>query len=216
MSNFSGDNVQFMGKVGAASAADGSYLAARADKTGALVVQNAHGKFYEPASRGKLFCASIGAAGVAPGTALSTSPALTIWNPAGSGILVSIKQVFVGYVSGTLGAGVLVHSFNPSQATAPSGGTALVPQCLLLNSSSGTAKAYTGSTISATSVIVRASMSMGAGLASTAAFPSLVMDEVDGSIVIPAGAAYCYQGIAAAGSSPLVVISVVYEEITQP
>jgi hypothetical protein len=216
MANGSDENVVSMGRIGPVTSGDGPYSAHRLDKTGALVTGNAHGWWHEAASRGKLFIASIGAAGVAPGTALSTSPALTIWNPAQSGIHVSILQVFVGYVSGTLGAGMMVHAYNPSQATAPSGGTAISPTSALLNTASGIAKAYTGSTISATSVLLRPSMNLGAGLASTAAFPSLVMDEVAGGIVIPAGAAWCYQGIAAGGSTPLISIGVVYEEITLP
>lgn len=216
MANGSDENVVSMGRIGPITTGDGPYSAHRLDKTGALVNANAHGWWHESTSRGKVFVASIGAAGVAPGTALSTSPALILWNPPASGIHVSILQVFVGYISGTLGAGSLVHSFNASQATAPSGGTALTPQCALINTTSGVAKAYTGSTISATSVLLRPSMSMGAALASSVAFPAIAFDEVGGGIVIPAGAAWCYQGIAAAGTTPLLALSVVYEEITLP
>jgi hypothetical protein len=180
---------------------------------GASVVVQAHGKYHEAARLGKLFVASIGVAGVAPGTALSTTPALAIWNPTNSGILVSIKQVFVGYVSGTLGAGTLVHAQNASQVAAPTGGTELTPVCALLNGTRGTARAFTGSTVSAATTLLRASMSMGAALATSVDFPSVVMDEVDGGIVIPAGVAYAYQGVAAAGTSPLLVLSVIYEEV---
>lgn len=205
------------GKVGGAGpSSDGNYNALRQGKTLELIMSQAHGKYYEAASRGKLFNAVIGAAGVAPGTALSTAPAMIIHNPVNSGILVSIKRVSVGYLSGTIGAGMLVHSQNASQLTAPSGGTALVPVCSLLNGSGGTAKAYTGSTISATSTLIRPSLSLGAFLASEASMPGLMMDEVDGSIVIPAGVAYCYQGITAAGTTPLFVIGVMYEEISVP
>lgn len=205
------------GFVGPASKADGSSVVARMDKTGALVMANAHGKYHEAAARGKLFIASIGVAGVAPGTALSTTPALTIYNPLNSNILVSIKEVFVGYISGTLGAGAFVHAQNVSQgATVPTGGTELTPLAAILNSTRGSARAFTGSTIAATSTLIRASLSMGAALASTATFAAMARDEVDGGIVVPAGVAYCYQAIAAAGSTPLVVISVVYEEVPVP
>src|SRR3954465_15492317 len=144
------------GKVGGAGpSSDGNYNALRQAKTLELIMSMAHGKYYEAASRGKLFNACIGAAGVAPGTALSTSPAMIIHNPVNSGILVAIKRVSVGYLSGTIGAGMMVHSQNASQLTAPSGGTALTPICSLLNGSRGSAMLYTGSTISATSTIVR-------------------------------------------------------------
>lgn len=210
------DAVTSMGLTGPQVRPDGTPGSMRLDKTGAAVQTNAHGWYHEAAARGKLFHATIAAAGVAPGTALSASPAFTLWNPVNSGINLSIKQVFVGYVSGTLGAGSLVHAMNLSQVTLPSGGTELVPQCALLNGARGTGRAFTGSTISATSTLIRPSMTVGAALASSVAFPSLVMDEVAGSIVVPAGAAYCYQGIAAAGTSPLLLIGVTWEEITLP
>jgi hypothetical protein len=217
MSATSPDVVLAEGQVGGAVAtADGGYAAFRMDKTRALVQQNAHGWYHEAAARGNLFIASIGAAGVAPGTALSTSPAFTLWNPSNSGVLVSILQVFVGYVSGTLGAGSFVHAQNASQVAAPTGGTELTPVCALLNNTRGSARAFTGSTISATSTLLRPSISVGAALASSVAFPSVAYDEVGGGIVIPAGVAYCYQGIAAGGSTPLVMIGCIYEEITLP
>ncbi len=205
------------GKVGGVGpSADGTFSALRLGKSMEMIMQQAHGKYYEAASRGKLYSACIGAAGVAPGTALSTAPAMTIYNPSNSGILVAIKKVSVGYLSGTLGAGMFVHSQNASQVAAPTSGTELVPVCALLNGSRGTAKAFTGSTISATSTIVRPSISVGAFLATEASVPGYLSDEVDGSIVIPAGVAYCYQGIMAGGSTPLVIIGVMYEEISVP
>lgn len=211
-SNF--DTTLVQGRVGPVDVGNGVYSAMRMDKQSAQVVTNAHGKYHEAASRGTLFHATIAAAGVAPGTALSTAPAFCLWNPTGSGKLLSIKQVFVGYVSGTLGAGTLVHAQNASQVAAPTGGTELTPVCALLNGTRGTGRAFTGSTVSATTTLIRPSMTMGAALASSVAFPSLVMDEVDGSIVVPAGVAYAYQGIAAAGTSPLVLIGVLWEELT--
>ncbi len=205
------------GKVGGAGpSADGNFNPLRQGKTLELIMASAHGKYHEAASRGKLFNACIAAAGVAPGTALSTTPAMQIYNPTNSGILVSIKRVSVGYLSGTLGAGMLVHSQNASQVAVPTTGTELVPICSLLNGSKGSAKAYTGSTISATSTIIRPSMSLGAFLATEASMPPLMIDEVDGSIVIPPGVIYCYQGITAAGTTPLLIIGVMYEEISIP
>lgn len=210
------DQFLSQGKTGPQTASDGNYNILRQDKTGALVVTEAHGRYHEAASRGKLYIASIAVAGVAPGTALSTTPAFQIWNPVNSGIIISIKQIFVGYVSGTLGAGALVHAQNSSQTAAPTGGTELTPLSANLNGSRGTGRVFTGSTVSATTTLIRPSMSLGAGLASTALFPSITADFVEGGIVIPAGVLYAYQGIAAAGTSPLLMIGAVYEEITLP
>jgi hypothetical protein len=43
--------------------------------------------------------------------------------------------------------------------------------------------------------------------------PAPAVDNVDGEIVVPPGSALVIQGIAAAGTSPLVLIGVVYEEL---
>lgn len=210
------DAISAQGRVGPQTAGDGAYNALRLDKTGALVVTNAHGRLHEVASRGKLFFVSTPVAGVAPGTVLSTTPPMSIWNPVLSGIIVSIKQVYVGYVSGTLGAGMIVHAVNLSQLTLPSGGTELIPQCAILNGTRGSARVLTGSTLSGTPVIVRPSMSLGAALASSVSFQFLSVDPVEGSIIIPPGCAYAYQAVAAAGTTPLLAFGIVYEEVTLP
>lgn len=205
------------GKVGNNSpAADGAFESLRLGKTKELIVGEAHGRYYEAASRGKLFIAVTAVAGVAPGTALSTAPAFSLWNPVNSGILVTIKKVFIGYLSGTLGAGFMAHTQNSSQLTDPSSGTAIVPVCSLLNGTGGTAKPHTSSTISATSTLIRPSLNLNAIAGAGDAGPSLGVDMVDDEIIVPAGVAYCLQGIAAAGTSPKIVIGVVYEEITLP
>lgn len=172
------------------------------------------GRYFRSAARTDIHIASTAAAGVAPGTALSTTPPMTIHNPANSGIVVAILRVVVGYVSGTLGAGTLVHAFVSSQPAAPTSGTELTTQSSTLAGNSGSAKAYQGSTVGATPTILRPSIILGASLASTAALPAVARDDVDGSIVIPPGSAWCYEGIADAGSSPLVLIGVEWEEVT--
>jgi len=207
------NDINIMAKVGPSVAADGSSALARIDKSGALVTHAAHGKYFEAASRGQLFIASQAVGGVAPGTAFSTTPSLAIWNPPGSGVLCAIQQVWVGFVSGTLGAGSLCHGVNPSQVTAPTTGTEIVPQAGLLGTLRSKIRAYTGSTVSVTPVILRASLHMGAGVTTTATFPAAAYDEVDGSIVVPPGSLWAYHGVAAAGTSPLTIMSVVFEEI---
>ncbi|MCR4332423.1 MAG: hypothetical protein NUV34_06945 [Sulfuricaulis sp.] len=204
------------GRVGIQNSGDGTKPHLRQGKESDLIVSQLMGSLYEAASRSKLFIASIGAAGVAPGTALGTAPPIAVHNPASSGILVAIRKVYVGYVSGTLGAGQLVHAY-AVQAAAPSSGTELTPVTAFLGGARGAAKAYTGSTIAATATIIRPSFNLGAGLASTAELPKAPMfDPVEGEIVVPAGYVWCLQGISAAGSTPLITIGVVYQEITVP
>jgi hypothetical protein len=119
----------------------------------------------------------------------------------------------MSYVSGTLGAGSMVHAYTLGQVTKPTAGTQLTTVSALLNGSSGKALAFQGSTLVAAPLIIRPSMTFGPALATTPAFPSLVQDFVDGSIEIPPGVAYAFQGVATAGTAPLVMIGVGYAEI---
>lgn len=206
--------VTFDGIVGPIIQGDGNKSPARYGKAAELVVTQAHGEFHEATSRALLFWASTAVAGVAPGTAFSTTPPMVLWNPPNSGVLVSVQQVFLAYVSGTLGAGFMAHGQTLGQVTVPSAGTELTPTSGLTAGVRGKARAFQGSTLVAAPTIVRPSFSMGPALATTAVFPFIVYDEVRGSIVVGPGAAWAFQGAAVgAGTSPLVAIGVGYEEV---
>lgn len=202
-------------RVGHSQAGDGAQVAARAGRTGEQIISNLHGWYHEKTSRGGLFHVSTPVAGVAPGTALSTTPPMAIYNPMNSGVIVEILRVFLGYVSGTLGAGTMVHAF-VQQTTDPTAGTELVPRCGLLSGIKSKSRAFQGATLSAAPTIIRPSAIIGAGLASTATFPAIAMDEVGSSIEVPPGAAWAYQGVAVAGTTPLVLIGVEFGEIIIP
>jgi hypothetical protein len=184
----------------------------RGTGTGALVMTEAHGRYAESAIRTNLFHASTGVAGVAPGTALSTTPPLILWNPPNSARVLSVVRLRVGYVSGTLGAGSLVYAYG-AQTTAPTGGTELQPVSGLVAPTSGKGRAFQGSTLAVTPLIVAPAIAMGAFLATTAIQPFAVQDEVAGEIQVAPGFALAVQGVAAAGTSPLMLLALSYEEI---
>lgn len=205
------------GRIGPGQSADGVPQPIRLGKTLEQILSQLHGRFYENASRGNLFFASTAVAGVAPGTALSTTPPMSVWNPPNSGVLVELLQVFLGYVSGTLGAGSIVHAGLIGQMTVPTGGSELTPQSSIIANVRGKARAFQGSTLVGTPTILRPSLVLGAGLATTAELPKApAYDEVDGSIVVPPGAVWAYNGVAAAGTSPLVLIGALYGEVPIP
>lgn len=182
-----------------------------------LVVSQAHGRFSEATQNRSMYYVSTAVAGVAPGTAFSTTPPMAIWNPPNSGVLIAIAQVFLGYVSGTLGAGFMGHGYTPGQNTAPTAGAELQPTQALLSQGQGKARAFQGSTLVVAPALIRPSFSMGPALATTAQFPFLPYDEVDGAIQIAPGAVWAFQGAAlGAGTTPLVVIGVSYEELPLP
>ena len=203
------------GHVGPRTTADNGQVVDRHGRSGELIVGQGVGERHESASRGNVFIASTAVAGVAPGTALSTTPPLDIHNPEGSGVLVSILDIYVGYVSGTLGAGSLVHA-RTAQTAVPTTGTTLTIQSAKLGAAAGSATAGEGRTVAATPTLLRPSgLVLGASLATTAALPVLLHEHVGGGIVIPENQAWSLEGVAAAGSTPLLMLSVVWQEIPQ-
>lgn len=199
--------------TGLLSRADGAVGTARGSRTGCLVTAQGHGAFTESATRGVIMEACNAVAGVAPGTALSTTPPLALWNPPSSGKNLAILKSYMGYISGTLGGGSIVYGIVPSQVTVPSTGTELTPQCSLIGAPRGVGRAFSGSTLSAVPTILRPAFVLGALTAATAVAPDPALDLVDGAIVLPPGAVLCMQGIAAAGTTPLVLLALIYEEI---
>lgn len=200
---------------GKSGVGDGSPIVIRGGKTGEVVFGSAHGKLFEAASRGNLYIASNAVAGRAHGTAFGTTCPISLWNPAGSGVLLSIQRAIFGYVSGTLGAGFYAWGQNLQGSSAPSG-TELTPvNALIGGAARGRGRVWDNTNASgATPTLIRPSMSYGAMTASTAnALLPAVIDEVDGEIVVYPGGLIALQGIGTAGTSPLLVHSIVWEEI---
>lgn len=192
----------------------------RQTKTGDAAVSQCHGKYYEPASRGVLFCASDAGAGVATVTSISTTAIASLYNPVNSGKRLAIKKVRVGYFSGTLGAGPIYHAVNPAIAgialpAVPSAGTSQTVYCTDAGNQSGAAAVglfRTGSTVTAPKTLSPI-CSVGAELASTANGLQQASDDVDGEIVVEPGYCYQIQSVCAAGSTPLVTVGVTWEEV---
>lgn len=173
------------------------------------------GHFYSAASGRRLFSASTAVAGVAPGTALSTTPPCALWNPKDSGLNLSVIRLSLGYVSGTLGAGSIVLARVVDQPTAPTGGTERDPVSAMIGASQrgGAGRYYEGSTLAATPTILRAFCHLGAALATTATFPALASEPIDGEFVVTPGSVFVMQGVAAGGTTPLVLFGVSWEEV---
>ena len=200
-------------KAGIQALWNGAIAVLRGDKTGALITANTHGQFNESATQGKIMYATNLPAGVAPGTAFSTTPPLALWNPPASGYNLSITKVSVGFVSGTLGGGNIALGQIASQVTVPLTGTEIIPACSLLGAPRGVGRAFSGSTFSAAPTIIRPVFNMGAFVNTTPLAPQDCDVLIDGSIIVTPGSAICLQGIAAAGTTPLVILGITYEEI---
>lgn len=205
--------MEIQGKVGPSYGQDGTTQDPRLTKQLAIGAADMHAHFYEQNYRGQLFTACIAAAGVAPGTALGTAPPFTLWNPPNSGKNLVLTKSLLGYISGTLGAGTIVYAQCP-QLTAPSSGTALTPTSNQIgNLVTAVGKPYTGSTVQATQTIVRPAFILDASLATTAITPiPAPTDLADGDMILIPGNALSLQGIAAGGSTPLVLLSMSWVE----
>ncbi len=205
--------------VGPTSQSDGvGPDAGRRDTTNSTVVQQAHGKYSEAVLRGRVFSAQTAAGGVAPGTALGTTGAFTLYNPANSGVDLVIHKLGMGLISGTIGAGT-VHICSSSAGDAVPTGTAITPRNRLVGgATTPNALAFTTSTITtsaAKQIGILASLNA-VVIATTANNPFDVEKDIDGEICVKPGYAITLHATAAAGSTPLVVFNASWEERTNP
>ena len=204
------------GKVGPQVLGDGAVTALRLNRDGALAVQCIHGDFFEAAYRNQQWTACTLPAGVAPGTVLSTTPPLTLWNPPVSGKCLVIIKAFMGYISGTLGAGTvnwIQSAVAGNQPAQPTTGTVLVARSNYIgNAAASVGIAQQGSTLVAIPVCFRPCWLMGAALATTPFQPGQVNETTDGDILVGPGNIVGFQAVAAAGSTPLVQFSITWEE----
>jgi hypothetical protein len=181
---------------------------------GAQYVVFAHHANVEVTRHAKSFIATTPSAGVAPGTALTTTPPLTLYNPQNSNVYLALIGAKLGYVSGTLGGGSLVLGANPSLTqVAPTGGTPLTSQCTLFGFITGKGLAYQGATLAAAPTLVAPVFTLGAFVGTTAALMEL--DAAwEGDFMLAPGASVSLQGIAGAGTAPLVLLSLLWEEVS--
>lgn len=112
-------------QVGPQLASDGSPIPIRAGRLGEQIVSELNGRYYEQASRGRLYHAfAIVTAPVIFSTAAGTGGPL-IWNPSTSGVNVSVLAVTCGLTVVTTVAAALGLTGNTGQTSAPTSTTAI-------------------------------------------------------------------------------------------
>jgi hypothetical protein len=185
----------------------------RMDRTAALVVQSAHAVYQEAVAAGRVHTISNLVAGIALGTAFSATPPLALWNPPSSQVLAVLWKLGLGYVSGTYGGGHLAIG-SIVQATLPTGGAEVVPKNNLIgNPNNCSCRGWAGSTVTAPTLLRPTGITLGAFLATTAALVPGMFDWLDGDIVLAPGNLVALQAIAAAGTSPVGIHWLEWEEI---
>lgn len=200
------------GRVGPQTLQNGATAPLGLTKSGAGALGAAHAPYAIPVLRGNVFTGGTAATGVAPGTALGTTTAFTLANPRGSGVNLVVLRTSMGYVSGTLGAGVVHYLANTNENAAAVTGTAITVVNCLVGGVGGRGLAFTTATVPVTPTVMRPFASLTALLASTAVQPYMVVDDVAGEFVVKPGCALSLHATAAAGSSPLVVFGMTWEE----
>ncbi len=195
--------------------ADGALTTVRMCKTGEVAAGQTHGEHYEAVGRGNVFTACTATGGAAPGTAVTTAAAFCLYNPIGSGVNLSVIQSTMFYVSGTLGAGTLVYTSNSTgaPAIAPTG-TAIVARSALISGGISAPKAVALTTATtATQIALRPIMSLHAYVGAAIGGSFLLKDQVNGEIVVQPGYHVGINGVAAAGTSPIMGYSMTWEEV---
>jgi hypothetical protein len=205
--------MQVEGRVGVQTLQDGTQQPPRLGKSGEIVGGDAHGHFYEANYRAGLFIASTPVAGVAPGTAFATSQgAFALYNPTGNTKNACIKKSSFVFLSGTLGAGIFCYG-SSAQAAAPTGTAIVAKSGQMGNGATPTCSAFSNLTAYTTAAtLVKAIWSVGALVTSALIFPPLI-DLVDDEIILTPGNLLIMQEIGAAGTTPLGLFSMTWEEV---
>ena len=195
---------------------DGVHSILRKGKTGELITGDAHGEHYEACSRSNVFTGATATAGVAHGSlSIGTAGAAVIYNPIASGVNLSLIQASSWYVSGTLGAGLLLFVASSGIPAVTPGGTACVARRALISGGAGTPKGTMFSLASGLVglVTLRPYCSLlafaGAAIGSTI----IIKDQLNGEFVVPPGYCFGIHGITAAGTTPIMGHSFTWEEI---
>ena len=187
-------------------------MPAAVEVSGVAKVVQAAGRFHDAVKSGQCWYAHTAAGGVAPGTAVGTTAGFALENPMHSGYGVSVLQISVGYVSGTLGAG-FISVTSGEQQDARATGTAIVTRNAQVgNRDQSRSFPFTTATVVAGD-LVRCLFTLGAALATTATFPSSAVDNVDGGMLVMPGVRIALEATAAAGTTPLAVYSVLFNEV---
>ena len=176
-------------RTGSISSSDGSVNSARADRTGALVVAQGHGRYTEATLRGSLFCAANQASRTFTLFDTTAATGFILFNPVGSGqnlILMNVSYVRATAAAAAISQLVLSSLVGITHATTTA---ETVRNCFVGGPANATAVGvvYRISTISAAGVIVYALTSPSVSATATTDVPPVVSWDFDGAFVIAPG-----------------------------
>lgn len=210
-------------RTGPIVSSDGAVNPARADKTGALIVGDAHGHFSEAATRQRLFTAFLSqgtstvAAGNIAAAAAAASTQFAVWNPQGSTVNLVLQKLKIQQYSGTPTAGGLTLSTFNAAAVASALATAGAVRNNYINAAAGQGLCLASAAGAALTGGLVLTTLMGLSLSSSAtalASPAgIIYTELfDGEVVVPPGFGVVPTW-AGAGTTYLVGYSLTWEEV---
>lgn len=195
-----------------------SSAALRGDGTSALVTTNAHPWFAEAVRQGNVYSLSTAAAGVTIAaanvfSASNAQPLVGVFNPQSSGVNVIVYRGVHIWNGGTAAAGGLVWAVAPSPAAVTAANNTNPTNVLTGKAVGSLTQGYVNSALTGVTGMAIVGYSGGPSTGALAANSNQTfIDQVDGAICIPPGAA---GGLfaAAAGTSPIVNATMWWEEV---
>ena len=211
-------SVEILGRVGPGYGADGTNNNPRLTKDLGVATQSLHGNYYEGTYRGNVWTLSTAVGGVTVAAAnviaaSAGSPIVGVFNPVNSGKNLVIIRASSTWASGTAGAGGLVWGIiPPNAAVTATGGNGAINNATFTTGGS-VAKTFTGSALTGAGVSTLFRFLGGPTTGALAANGSpTVNEETAGDIICPPGAVVGLFA-AAAGTSPIVMASMTWEEV---
>lgn len=185
------------------------------------LVDELHGKMYAVAKKGRLFLAASATGGIALIVSATTGGHPTLWNPTGSGRILSIRKLVLAYVSGNNAPGSIAWNIT-KRAGAAVGTGAPIPTATRVdveNALGGGAvdsKAIwspTTNTFTTAPPFYRPTgLSLFTGVAATAVAPFVLEEDYDGDLLIDEDTALSLVTVQATTTS-LLRVGVIFEEI---
>lgn len=197
------------GKVGSPKLSDGAEHELRLDKDGSLVVMQGGPKYLEASKSERVFIGSnpLGTPVTTQAGLSATTPALTLYNPVGSGIYMVLMRINITITASPAGAAGFALAYNAANSTAPSSTTdATIISSLIGSNKSPSGHCYRVATLATAPT---AFMYLGGTTGASAISGVELTANVDGSIIIIPGVAVSIQATSAAA----ILASVVWEEI---
>lgn len=184
-------DVKVNGQVGPQRVGDGEAKPVRLGNTGEVIVGELNGKYYEPTRRGQGFIYSTAGAGVLLAAPTTTFFGPMLWNPCGSGRDLQLTKVVVGDVSGTTVRGHVAYAYLTAAGSQAATGSPVLTNTLVtpvnayLGSGLASAMRWSPGVGTYTAAPTYLAPVFNVGVAAPGATNGVMVDDIDGRIVIP-------------------------------